>query len=75
MLSIGQVAEQTNVSVRTLHYYDEIDLLKPSFVSESGYRYYGKDDLLRLHQILVLKKLGFTLSKIKEMLKKRCRNE
>ena len=67
MYRVGELSRITNVSIRTLHYYDEIGLLKPSKTSEAGYRYYTKDDLVKLQQIIVLKKLGFKLSQIKEM--------
>lgn len=67
MYLVGQLSKITNVSIRTLHYYDEIVLLKPSAKTESGYRSYTKDDLIKLQQILALKKLGFTLTQIKEM--------
>lgn len=68
MYLVGQVSKMTDVSVRTLHYYDEIGLLRPSSKSDRGYRYYTKDDLIKLQQIVVLKKLGFNLAKIKEMM-------
>ncbi len=67
MYRVGELSRITNVSIRTLHYYDEIGLLKPSRISEAGYRYYTKDDLVKLQQIIVLKKLGFKLCQIKEM--------
>lgn len=57
-----------NVSVRTLHYYDKIDLLKPSIREENDYRLYSEDDLLKLQQIIALKFFGFELSQIKELL-------
>lgn len=68
MYSIGKVASETNLTVRTLRYYDEIHLLKPSHVAESGYRYYSKEDVLKLQRILALKELGFNLKQIKEIL-------
>ena len=68
MLGIGKVAAETNLTVRTLRYYDEINLLKPSYVAESGYRYYSKKDVLKLQRILALKELGFNLNQIKEIL-------
>jgi len=67
MYRVGELSRITNVSIRTLYYYDEIGLLKPSRISEAGYRYYTKDDLVKLQQIIVLKKLGFKLCQIKEM--------
>lgn len=68
MYGIGKVAAETNLTVRTLRYYDEISLLKPSYVAESGYRYYSKNDVLKLQRILALKELGFNLKQIKEIL-------
>lgn len=53
-----------HVTVRTLHYYDEIGLLIPSRRSEAGYRLYGRPELERLHQILLFRELGFTLDAI-----------
>jgi DNA-binding transcriptional MerR regulator len=54
--------------VRTLHHYDEIGLLKPSFRSEPGYRKYQREDLLRLQQILFYRELDFSLTEIKDIL-------
>jgi DNA-binding transcriptional MerR regulator len=62
------LAKQTGLTIRTLHYYDQIDLLKPSMYTESGHRVYTTDDVLRLQQILSLKKLGFSLEEIKTCL-------
>src|SRR5690606_15587147 len=56
------------VSVRTLHYYDEIGLLVPEDTTESGYRLHSKDNLGTLQQILFFKELGFSLKKIKEII-------
>ena len=56
--TVGQVAEVTGVTVRTLHHYDEIGLLSPSERSEAGYRLYAYDDLARLQEILVWRALG-----------------
>ncbi|HDR6311084.1 TPA: MerR family transcriptional regulator [Bacillus cereus] len=67
--SIGEVSKETSVTTRTLRYYEEIGLLKPSYVAESGYRYYSKDNVITLQQITTFKKLGFKLSEIKEVLK------
>lgn len=68
MYSIGKVASESNLTVRTLRYYDEIDLLKPSHVAKSGYRWYSKKDVLKLQRIIALKELGFDLRQIKEIL-------
>lgn len=60
-----EFAKLTGVSVRTLHYYDKIDLLKPSIRQANSYRLYSETDLLRLQQIIALKFFGFELAKIK----------
>jgi DNA-binding transcriptional MerR regulator len=65
---VGEVATLTQVSVRTLHHYDRIGLLRPAAHSTGGYRLYGEDDLLRLQQILTLRYLGFPLKRIGELL-------
>lgn len=65
--SSGQFAKLANVSVRTIRFYDKQDILKPSFINESGARFYTDVDLARLQQILLLKYLGFSLSDIREM--------
>ena len=67
-MKISEVAKLTGVTVRTLHYYDEIDLLKPSEVTKSGYRLYSKDSLERLQQILFFRELDFSLDEIKEIM-------
>ena len=68
MKSVRQIAKQTGVSVRTLHHYDAIGLLKPSFVAESGYRYYDEATVERLYLILLFRELEFPLKDIKEIL-------
>ena len=69
MLRIGDFAKIARVSVKTLHHYDEIGLLKPELTQTgSGYRYYSIDQLPRLNRILVLKDLGFTLNQIRAIL-------
>ena len=65
---VGEFAALTGVSIRTLHHYDRIDLLRPSARSESGYRLYAEADLLRLQQILTLRYLGFQLAQIRDLL-------
>lgn len=66
--TVKQVARVSGVSVRTLHHYDEIGLLKPASVGENGYRYYGREELLRLQQILFHRELGFSLEEIGRVL-------
>lgn len=65
---INEVAKIVGISVRTLHHYNNIGLLIPETVSESGYRFYGTNELIRLQQILFFKELDFTLTEIKEIL-------
>lgn len=66
--SVKQLAELAGVSIRTLHHYDQIGLLTPANKTESGYRYYGKVELLRLQQILFYKTLKYPLKQIKTIL-------
>lgn len=63
-----EFAQLAGVTVRTLHYYDQEGLLKPSILTEAGHRRYKREDLLRLQQILTLKYLGFSLAEIKDIL-------
>lgn len=65
--TVGQVAKLAHVTVRTLHHYDEIGLLKPSEHSEAGYRLYTLRDLERLQVILFFKELGFELDEIRAL--------
>lgn len=65
---IKEFADLTKVTVRTLHYYDQIGLLRPSFEKANGYRVYTDADLLKLQQILTLKFMGFSLAQIRELL-------
>jgi MerR family transcriptional regulator, thiopeptide resistance regulator len=67
-LTVGELAEQTGLSVRTLHYYDEIDILNPSQHTEGGYRVYTPGDLERLHHVLMLRQLGFSLAEVRQQL-------
>jgi DNA-binding transcriptional MerR regulator len=66
--TVGHLAKQANVSVRTIQYYDKISLLKPSDVSEGGRRLYDNNDIAMLHQIITLKSFGLSLEEIKERL-------
>ena len=66
--NVKQVSQLSGVSVKTLHHYDKMELLKPAFRSESGYRFYCDKELLRLQQILFYKNLGLPLKEIKEIL-------
>ncbi|MBT2583495.1 MerR family transcriptional regulator [Planococcus sp. ISL-109] len=69
MYKVQEVAKIAGVSVRTLHHYDSIDLMKPSNKGSNRYRYYSDEDLKLLQQILFLKELGFSLKKIQEIIK------
>ena len=66
--TVKAVAQIAQVSVRTLHHYDEIGLLKPSSHTGAGYRLYVERDVERLQQILFFKELGFDLKEIKRIL-------
>jgi len=68
MKTVKTIARETGISVRTLHYYDEIGLLKPTSVTVSGYRLYDKDDLKRLQQILFFRELDFPLKEIAKII-------
>jgi len=67
-MKVGEVAKRTGLSVRTLHYYDEIGLLSPAEHTASRHRLYGAPELLRLQQIKSLRQLGFSLDEIRVML-------
>ena len=68
-MQIKEFAAYTGVSVRTLHYYDEIGLLNPAFVDRiTGYRYYDNTSLLRMQEILFYRELDFSLKRIGEIL-------
>ena len=66
--SIKELSELAGVSARTLRYYDEIDLLKPSRVNEAGYRYYGESEIAVLQQILFYRERGFELKTIQRII-------
>src|SRR5437660_2042330 len=61
---VGELAAATGLTVRTLHYYDEIGLLMASGRSEAGHRLYADDDVQRLYRICLLRRLGLPLSEI-----------
>ncbi len=62
--TVKKLASLAGVSVRTLHYYDKLGLLKPRYRRENGYRYYDDDSIIRLQQIMFFRELGFSLDKI-----------
>src|SRR5262249_39535332 len=63
---VGELARQTGLTVRTLQYYDDIGLLRPSYRTLSGHRLYLANDIERLQQIVSLRELGFTLDEIRD---------
>ena len=69
--TIKKLAVMSGVSVRTLHFYDEVGLLKPAYIGANGYRHYEEPQLLMLQQILFYRELGFELKRIKEILSQR----
>ena len=68
MYKISEVAAISGVSIRTLQYYDKIDLLKPKLINEVGYRFYTDKEIEILQQILFFKELDFSLDEIKNIL-------
>ena len=67
-INIGEMAKRAGVSVRTLRHYDAVGLLKPSCITQAGYRLYDQAALARLEQILYFRELGFALDEIKTMM-------
>lgn len=68
--TVKKISELSGVSVRTLHFYEEISLLKPAYYGSNGYRYYEEKELLQLQQILFFKELGLTLKQIQRIVGK-----
>lgn len=68
MLKVGELARRAGVTVRTLHHYDSLGLLRPSGRSEGGYRLYGRADVARLHGIQTLRQLGVPLAEVARLL-------
>ncbi|HWJ78706.1 MAG TPA: MerR family transcriptional regulator [Niallia sp.] len=66
----GEISKQRNISIRTLRYYDQINLLTPSYKDEHGKRYYSEEDLFRLEIIIILKSLSLSLEDIHNILNK-----
>lgn len=69
MKTVEEVSELTGISIRTLRYYDEIDLLKPAKVTEAGYRLYDESSLKILRQIMFFREMEVPLSEIKVIMK------
>jgi MerR family transcriptional regulator, thiopeptide resistance regulator len=68
--TVAKLAKISGVSVRTLHWYDEVGLLKPAYYGSNGYRYYEEEQLLILQQILFFRELGFELKQIEKVLRR-----
>ena len=68
MKTVKEISRLTGISVRTLHYYDEINLLKPTRITDAGYRLYDNTAMERLHSILLFRELQFPLKEIKMIL-------
>lgn len=68
MRTVNEVSKLTGISVRTLHYYDQIGLLKPSQVTEAGYRLYDDETLEKLQQIMLYRELEFPLKDIRDIM-------
>ncbi|MEH3156063.1 MAG: MerR family transcriptional regulator [Gordonia paraffinivorans] len=68
MLRVGRLAELTGLTVRTLHHYDELGLVRPSHRSAAGYRLYDDADLERLYRVIALRQLGLPLDRIAAVL-------
>ena len=66
--TVTKLAQLSGVSVRTLHWYDEVGLLKPAYYGDNGYRYYEEAQLLALQQILFFRELGLGLKQIQKVL-------
>jgi DNA-binding transcriptional MerR regulator len=65
---VGELARRTGLTIRALHHYDEIGLLKPSLHTEAGHRLYTTADIARLQQVLSLSQLGFSLEEVRDCL-------
>jgi MerR family transcriptional regulator, thiopeptide resistance regulator len=68
MFTIKQLSKMAGITPRTLHYYDEIGLLKPSHIGDNGYRYYDEESLMRLQQIMLYREFDLPLDKIKKIM-------
>lgn len=68
-IKIGDLASMTGITVRTLHYYDEIGLLKPVQITEKGHRLYNVQSITELYRIMAMRDMGFNLDEIKDLIK------
>jgi DNA-binding transcriptional MerR regulator len=69
-LKVGELARRTGLTVRTLHHWDEIGLVRPSLRTEAGHRLYSAGDVARLQQVVSLRQLGFSLDEIRNCLER-----
>jgi DNA-binding transcriptional MerR regulator len=67
-IKVGEIAKRTGLTVRTLHFYEELGLLIPSERTEAGHRLYSAEDAMRLQQIKSMRQMGFSLDDIKNCL-------
>src|SRR3954468_12970181 len=65
---VGDIAKRTGLTIRTLHHYDEIGLLRPSLHTDAGHRLYTAGDVARLQQVRSLRQLGFSLEEVRDCL-------
>ena len=68
LLKVGELAKRTGLTVRALHHYDRIGLLRPTGRTDSGYRLYSRDDVARLHGIQTLRRMGVSLADAAQLL-------
>ncbi len=69
LLTVKDIVQITGITKRTLQYYDKINLLKPIYLKENGYRIYDRNSLAKLQTILFFKKMDFSLKEIADILK------
>ena len=67
-MKVGELARRTGLTIRTLHHYDEVGVLRPSEHTGAGYRLYTAGDVARLQQVLSLRQLGFSLEEVRDCL-------
>jgi len=68
LLTVGEIARMTGVTVRTLHHYDEIGLVRPEARTDAGYRLYGPREIERLQEVLFFRELGFSLHDMRRII-------
>lgn len=73
-LTIRELSEASGVSIRALHFYEELGLLHPLYTGQGGMRHYGEEQLVQLQQIMLYKELGFSLKKIQKLITSSPRN-